>query len=87
MPLSEEATYEAVCYLQVVPTYNVFSGKLAGAKVMRMTQTKPMEPLSEARVVKMKLNVPRSMFEDIPLEAVITLPPEEQSQPTVEVTT
>ena len=53
------------CYLQIVPTLR--NGRAVGARVERVTQDRPRDPLPAAVLMQVTLDVPAAVF--APLEA------------------
>lgn len=71
--MSDAVTATAWLQIQAVRMY---SGKVNGAKVVGMTQSRPDNPKPDVRLVKVRLTLPAGAFDpltatiDVPLEAV-----------------
>jgi hypothetical protein len=73
---------DATLYLQVEPEWGSAFGidrddgerPLRGAKAVRMTQSRPREPLGGAVLVKITVRLPASAFYPLRPEAVVVIP-------------
>lgn len=68
-----ETHVPATFYLQLEPLWN-YSGKLVGAKAVRLSQNKPSRPVGGGVTVKMAVYAPRGAFLPLEPEAVIVIP-------------
>lgn len=77
-------TVTATMYAQIEPVWNYWNDQTkppVGAKVRRLTQKKPDEPLGGCITVKLNIELPAQAFMPLEPEATIVVPAEFITQP------
>jgi hypothetical protein len=85
------ASVDAPVYLQVEPVFESYvrhgedERRLQGARVKRMTLTRPDKPLGGSVLVKVVLRIPAGVFYPLRPEAVVVIPETLTELQTIEV--
>ena len=86
------ASVDATFYAQVEPDWSGYASTstgeraLRGAKVKRITQTRPERPAGGTVLVKLTLRLPESAFRPLRPEAIVVVPESATLTTAVEVT-
>jgi hypothetical protein len=80
---------DATFYAQVTPEWSAYpvygDKKLVGAKVARVTQTRPDKPIGGTVLVKLTIRLPASAFLPLRPEAIVVVPESLTSATPIEV--
>lgn len=73
--MGNQGSVDATFYAQVEPEYGRWDNEtVTGAKVVRIGQRKPVNPIGGTVTVKLTIRVPKAAFAPLAPEAIVVVP-------------